>query len=141
MTILSVNGRIFPDVDAYDYWKEKFKAQPMRDTVTLPPETPIQPIQQAQHALTIQELRGYDAGNGKRWYNATGWCCYTYYGHSLSDELADCLYEAAREQLPGHKIRTDFADCGIELERNNHLADFSNVINTVQKSRAVNSHP
>lgn len=60
------------------------------------------------------------AGNSKRWYNATGWCCYTYYGH---------------------KIKTDFADCGIELERNNHLADFTNVINTVQKSRAVNSHP
>ena len=59
MTILSVNGRIFPDVDAYDYWKEKFKARPMRDTVTLPPETPIQPIQQAQHALTIQELKRY----------------------------------------------------------------------------------
>ena len=41
------------------------------------------------------------AGNGKRWYNATRWCCYTYYGHSLSDELADCLYEAAKEHLPG----------------------------------------
>ena len=34
-----------------------------------------------------------------------------------------------------------FAASGIELERNNHLADFTNVINTVQKSRTVNSHP
>ena len=84
---------IFPDVDAYDYWKEKFKARPKLeiyisdylqktateedlnnhidiadwlirwhndpDTVTLPPETPIQPIQQAQHALTIQDLKRY----------------------------------------------------------------------------------
>ena len=36
---------------------------------------------------------------------------------------------------------TTVAYGGIELERNNHLADFTNVINTVQKSRAVNSHP
>ena len=27
--------------------------------MTLPPETPIQPIQQAQHALTIQDLKRY----------------------------------------------------------------------------------
>ena len=27
--------------------------------MTLPPETPIQPIRQAQHALTIQELKRY----------------------------------------------------------------------------------
>ena len=50
------------------------------------------------------------AGNGKKWHNATGWCCYTYYGHSLSDELATCLYKAARHHLPGHKLRTDYSD-------------------------------
>ena len=84
---------IFPDVDAYDYWKEKFKARPKLeiyisdylqksateedlnnhidiadwlirwhndpDTVSLPPETPIQPIQEARHQLTIQELKQY----------------------------------------------------------------------------------
>ena len=51
------------------------------------------------------------AGNGKRWYNATGWCCYTYYGHSLSDELATCLYKVARHHLPGHKLRTVAQPC------------------------------
>lgn len=50
------------------------------------------------------------AGNGKKWHNATGWCCYTYYGHSLSDELATCLYKAARHHLPGHKLRTNYSD-------------------------------
>ena len=29
---------------------------------------------------------------------------------SLSDELATCLYKAARQPLPGHKLRTDTAD-------------------------------
>ena len=56
------------------------------------------------------------AGNGRKWHNATGWCCYTYYGHSLSDELATCLYKAARHHLPGHKLRTDTADGDPDLE-------------------------
>lgn len=56
------------------------------------------------------------AGNGKKWHNATGWCCYTYYGHSLSDELATCLYKAASHHLPGHKLRTDTADGDPDLE-------------------------
>ena len=38
------------------------------------------------------------AGMGDRWYDATGWCCYTNYGHSLSVELAPCLYKAARHR-------------------------------------------
>ena len=30
---------------------------------------------------------------------------------SLSDELATCLYKAARHHLPGHKLRTDTQPC------------------------------
>lgn len=82
---------VFADVDAYDYWKVKFKVRPQLevyisnylqkntseedlnnhidiagwlirwkqnpDTMTLPPDTPIQPIQQARHQLTLQELK------------------------------------------------------------------------------------
>ena len=40
------------------------------------------------------------------WRSATGWCAYTYYGHSESDILANHLYNAAEKHLPGHKIRT-----------------------------------
>ena len=84
---------IFPDVDAFDYWKEKFKGRPRLevyisdylqryaseedlqnhidladllvrwsqapDTVVLPTETPIQAIQEAGHALVLQEMREY----------------------------------------------------------------------------------
>ena len=50
------------------------------------------------------------AGKGDRWYNATGWCAYTYYGHSESDRLATSLYKAAEKHLPGHRLRTDFSD-------------------------------
>ena len=35
---------------------------------------------------------------------------------SLSDELATCLYKAARQHLPGHKLRTDTADGDPDIE-------------------------
>lgn len=47
---------------------------------------------------------------------ATGWSCYTYYGQSLSDELTTCLYKAARQHLPGHKLCTDTADGDPDIE-------------------------
>lgn len=55
-------------------------------------------------------------GNGKQWLNALGWNAYTYYGHSLSDELAKCLYAAAKKHLVGHRLRTDFSDGDPDFE-------------------------
>lgn len=71
-----------------------------------------QPIQEA----IIVSIHVNAAGNGDRWYNASGWCAYTYYGHTLSDELANCLYRAAKHYLPGHRIRTDYADGDPDFE-------------------------
>ena len=61
------------------------------------------------------------AGNGKKWMNATGWCAYTYYGHSASDKLADCLYRAAERHLKGHYLRKDFTDGDPDFEKNFYL--------------------
>lgn len=55
-------------------------------------------------------------GNGKQWLNASGWSAYTYHGHSLSDELATCLYKAAKVHLPGHRLRTDYSDGDPDFE-------------------------
>ena len=52
------------------------------------------------------------AGDGTRWHTATGWSCYTTKGHTLSDTLADCLYQSARHTLKGKAIRTDYARDG-----------------------------
>lgn len=56
------------------------------------------------------------AGNGKKWLNATGWCAYTYYGHSESDNLANCLYRAAGRHLKGHYLRKDSTDGDPDFE-------------------------
>ena len=52
---------------------------------------------------------------------ARGWCAYTYYGHSISDELAICLYNAARKHLPGHRLRTDYTDGDPDFESSFYL--------------------
>ena len=36
------------------------------------------------------------AGRGEKWYNATGWCCYTSKGQTEGDKLANCLCAAAQ---------------------------------------------
>ena len=56
------------------------------------------------------------AGMGDRWYDATGWCCYTSRGQTAGDILANNLYTAAALQLPGHNIRKDFTDGDPDLE-------------------------
>ena len=45
------------------------------------------------------------AGNGKRWHNATGWCCYTYYGHSLSDEGKNAIIALHMDGIENFIIR------------------------------------
>ena len=50
------------------------------------------------------------AGRGNKWYNATGWCCYTSKGQTQGDKLANCLCAAALRILPGHRMRFDYSD-------------------------------
>ena len=56
------------------------------------------------------------AGNGSKWLNATGWSAYTCKGHTQSDKLAECLYQAAIKNFPDKRIRTDFSDGDSDLE-------------------------
>jgi len=68
--------------------------------------------------------------NDNQWHKARGWCAYTSVGQTQGDKLADCLYEAAEEQLAGYAstfteedrrnkqraIRTDVSDGDKDLE-------------------------
>ena len=76
------------------------------------------------------------AGAEGKWLGAGGWCAYTPVGTTKSDTLAECLYEAAEEELrdytnrmvqgklSGHyttqqrPIRTDKADGDNDIESN-----------------------
>ena len=58
------------------------------------------------------------AGRGKKWYNATGWCCYTSKGQTDGDKLANRLCAAALRNLPGHRMRFDYSDGDPDQESN-----------------------
>ncbi|MBQ7574987.1 MAG: N-acetylmuramoyl-L-alanine amidase [Bacteroidales bacterium] len=61
------------------------------------------------------------AGNGQNWLDARGWSCFTARGRTKADELATCLYEAAKNHLPGMKIRTDFTDGDPDIEKDFYI--------------------
>lgn len=60
------------------------------------------------------------AGNGAQWMNAYGWSAWTTKGKTISDKLADCLYEAAHELCDPKKIkiREDRSDGDPDYEEN-----------------------
>lgn len=67
------------------------------------------------------------AGNGGQWLSARGWSAYTSVGNTRADILAECLYDAASENLKEYAagfeagtrqrpIRTDMSDGDRDIE-------------------------
>lgn len=69
------------------------------------------------HDTFVVSIHVNAAGSGRMWYSATGWCAYTFPGHTESDKLATCLYKAAQMHLPGHRLRTDYSDGDHDYEK------------------------
>ena len=84
------------------------------NSMTCQPGLPIQKV-------AVISIHANAAGNGSKWMKARGWCAYTCKGHTLSDELATCLYKAARKHLPGQRIRTDYPDGDPDFEAQFYL--------------------
>ena len=66
------------------------------------------------------------AGNGSNWMNATGWSAYTSVGVTSADRLATCLYDAAKKNLEGKKLRTDYSDKDADIESNFYVLKHTN---------------
>ena len=58
------------------------------------------------------------AGSDGKWHTATGWEAYTSPGKTTADDLATCLYEAAKKNLKNIKLRTDYSDKDPDKEAN-----------------------
>lgn len=72
-----------------------------------------------KHHLFIS-VHGNAAGNGTKWMNARGWSAYTTKGKTKSDDLAECLCNAAESILipKGMKVREDLSDGDKDHEEN-----------------------
>jgi N-acetylmuramoyl-L-alanine amidase len=65
------------------------------------------------------------AGNGTDWAAGRGWEAWTSKGKTKADELADCLYEAAKEAFPDMKTRTDYTDGDADKEENYYILRYT----------------
>lgn len=82
--------------------------------------------------VALISIHANAAGKGDRWYDVTGWSAYTTRGNTRADALSTCLYEAARQHLPGQRLRTDYDDGDPDLE-----ADFYIIRRTLGPSVLV----
>lgn len=61
------------------------------------------------------------AGADGNWHSATGWEAYTSVGITSADRLATCLYNSAKINLEGKKLRTDYSDKDPDKEANFYI--------------------
>jgi N-acetylmuramoyl-L-alanine amidase len=76
----------------------------------------VNEIYKLHNSCILISIHNNAAGDGSKWYNATGWEAYTSPGNTRSDRLAEILYEEA--ELKGLKVRKDISDMDADKEAN-----------------------
>ena len=75
--------------------------------------------------VLLVSIHANAAGNGSSWQNAKGWSCYTSKGKTMSDQVAECLYDAFEEEFQDRKIRKDMSDGDRDWEENFYVLEKS----------------
>ena len=86
----------------------------------------VNDLQKAYKNCIYVSIHVNAAGNGSKWMNATGWSAYTSVGVTAADRLANCLYDAAKKNLKGKKLRTDNTDGDLDIESNFYVLKHTN---------------
>ena len=60
-------------------------------------------------------------GNGSEWTKPHGWSIYTSKGNTAADELADCIAESAKNNLPTMRLRCDLQDGDFDYEEDFYI--------------------
>ena len=68
--------------------------------------------------VILLSIHSNAAGDGSKWMSAQGWSCYTSKGKTMSDQVAECLYDAFEEEFQDRKIRKDMSDGDRDWEEN-----------------------
>lgn len=86
----------------------------------------VNDLQKAYKNCIYVSIHVNAAGADGKWHNATGWSAYTSVGITASDRLATCLYDAAKKNLEGNKLRTDYTDKDPDIESNFYILKNTN---------------
>ena len=82
-------------------------------------------VEQYKNCIYVSIHVNAAASDGK-WHNGTGWEVYTSVGKTKSDELATCLYNAARYNAENKKMRTDYSDGDPDKEAHLYVLKHTN---------------
>ena len=82
-------------------------------------------VKQYKNCIYVSIHVNAAAADGK-WHNATGWEVYTSVGKTKADELATCLYNAAKYNAQDKKIRTDYSDGDPDKEAHLYVLKHTN---------------
>ena len=82
-------------------------------------------VKQYKNCIYVSIHVNAAASDGK-WHNGTGWEVYTSKGKTESDELATCLYNAAKYNAQDKKMRTDYSDGDPDKEAHLYVLKHTN---------------
>ena len=82
-------------------------------------------VKQYKNCIYVSIHVNAAASDGK-WHNGTGWEVYTSVGKTKSDELATCLYNAAKYNAQDKKMRTDYSDGDPDKEAHLYVLKHTN---------------
>ena len=82
-------------------------------------------VKQYKNCIYVSIHVNAAAADGK-WHNATGWEVYTSAGKTKADELATCLYNAAKYNAENKKMRTDYSDGDPDKEAHLYVLKHTN---------------
>ena len=71
--------------------------------------------------VILVSIHANAAGKCEKWMSARGWSAYTTKGKTQSDTLAECLYDEAKKNFVGQKIRKDTTDGDSDWEDNFYI--------------------
>lgn len=79
-----------------------------------------------QHDCIYVSIHVNAAASDGKWHNATGWEIYTSPGKTKADDLATCIFNAAKYNLEDKKLRTDYSDGDPDKEANLYVLKHTN---------------
>ena len=82
-------------------------------------------VEQYKNCIYVSIHVNAAASDGK-WHNGTGWEVYTSVGKTKADELATCLYNAAKYNAENKKMRTDYSDGDPDKEAHLYVLKHTN---------------
>ena len=82
-------------------------------------------VKQYKNCIYVSIHVNAAASDGK-WHDATGWEVYTSAGKTKADELATCLYNAAKFNMKDKKMRTDYSDGDPDKEAHLYVLKHTN---------------